>query len=175
MWPGGADAVESEGWVILPKSSGRVKLRGSRADCSVVPTATAVAMGHRTRSEPACATVARWQALTLPPTPSAQVFQKREIARKQSGLLACTPALELTLTRDGLFEGVKLLRIDQPDRPPSSRITRSKPLVVRPLAATEIVCVADVKRIVRTAQDIDPRHQTTMPSSEPPGQGLKTR
>jgi hypothetical protein len=96
---------------------------------------------------------------------SAETLQFLYVPRDQGFLLLGAPSLQLPLSTTGIVQRGRVFRIDYLYRAPGRRIRPPASLVVRPFAVLDILGVTSVERAIRAAEDIDPRHTTTMPSS----------
>src|SRR5262245_26610840 len=87
------------------------------------------------------------------------------VAQDERLLFPTAPSLQLTLACDRACCGGMLLGVDHSDGPPGRRVRGALSIVVSLLSRSKVLSVADIQRVVSTAQDVRKRHPTTMPSS----------
>ena len=75
------------------------------------------------------------------------------------------PPFQLTLACDRTRYRNVFFSVDHPDRPAPSCVNGAASIVVSLFSRSEILCVADVERVVSAAKDVSEGHSTTMPSS----------
>jgi hypothetical protein len=91
---------------------------------------------------------------------SPQSLERSVIACDERLLLLRAPPFQLPLPVDGFCLGVEGFGIREAYWSPSGCVPRRFTAIVSPFARGEIVCVTDVQRVVRAAQDVDEWHVT---------------
>ena len=97
---------------------------------------------------------------------AAERLQCSAVAGDQRALLRATPTLDLLLSLPGVLQRWELFAIDQPDRPAGCCVASAPALGVCPDTFMEVRGGANVERLIAAPEDVNPGHQTTMPSSQ---------